>query len=124
MKKAFGIRRLNDISSGRVSLLFRLVRFLELGVLVLELVNTTCRIDQFVLPGIIRVRGTRDLELNQWVSLPIDLNGLFGVGSRLGQKHIVIGHVFEGYQSIIFRMDPFLHRIQFYTSAQFLSVQI
>ena len=81
MKKAFGIRRLNDICSGRVRLLLRLVRFLELGVLVLELVNTTCGIDQFVFPSVIGVRGTGDLELNQWISLSIDLDGLFGVGS-------------------------------------------
>ncbi len=95
-------------SGALISLYFRLNRlfafflgFLFLGglfkllVLALELINPTCSIHQFGFPCVVGVRGAGNFKLYQRILHTIHLNRFLGFRGRLGNKNIVIRHVFE-----------------------------
>ena len=73
----------------------RTLFFLEFLVFVLELVDTSGGIYQFGLTGVIRVGSPGNLEFYQRIRYPIYNNRFLGLSRRLGDKNIVIGHVFE-----------------------------
>lgn len=93
------------------SLRFLLLKFL---VLVLELIDAPCRVNELGFPGIEGMRGTGDLQLDERVLLPLHGDGLFGFGRGFGDENILVGHVLEGYQAVILGMYILSHDSSFF----------
>ena len=79
-----------------------------------ELVDAAGGVNQFQLTGEEGVRGVRDFEFHHRVLLAIGIDdGLFGVGTALGENHVVVRHVFEHHEAIVFGMNSFFHFLSF-----------
>lgn len=75
-----------------------------------EFLDSPRRIHEHGFPGIERVGCMGNLHLYQRIFLSIFPNcSLFRGGSRAGQKRIVIGHIFEYNQAVIFGMNVLFH---------------
>ena len=93
--------------------LFRL--FSVAFVLAHELIDATSGVDEFQLTGEVRMRGVRDFELDNRILIAIgEDDGLFGGSAALGEDHVLVGHIFEHNQTVIFGMDSFFHDLIFF----------
>ena len=85
-----------------------------LFVLVEELINTSGGVNKFHLAGEEGVRGVRDFELHNRIFVTVRIgDGLFGVGTALGEDHVVVRHVFEHHEAVVFGMNSFFHFFTF-----------
>jgi len=81
-----------------------------LSVFVLELINTTCRINKLKLTSEKWVTLIRDLQFDQWVFSSIFPRNIFlCLSCRFPNPHELCSHVLEHNHSIIFGMNFFLH---------------
>ncbi len=61
------------------------------------------------------MRGVGDLKFHYRILIAVGVdNGVLGVGATLGKNHIVVGHVFEHDESVVFGMDSFFHFDDFF----------
>ena len=74
-----------------------------------ELVNATCGIHEFRLTSVEWVTGVGDLQLDQWISSAIDLDGVLRVSCRATEELCSIGHIFENYNAVALWMNSFFH---------------
>lgn len=74
-----------------------------------ELVNASGGVNQLHLTGIERMRGVRDFHFYQGILLTIYVDGFLGIHGRFGDKNMLIRHVLECHQSIIFGVNSLLH---------------
>jgi hypothetical protein len=89
----------------RIGILFDVFR-----IPALEFINTSCGINKFHFSGIERMRCVGDLKLYQWVFKTIfPDDGFLGMNGRFGEKCILVRHILEDNQSVILRMNIFLH---------------
>ena len=66
----------------------------------LELIDTTCCVNQLHLAGEEGVRTARNFEFYQGECLAVNLDGVLGVGSTLSDKSLFVAHIFENYKTI------------------------
>src|SRR5574344_1929648 len=79
----------------------------SLTVAVHELINTTCRVNQFALTCIEWVRCTRDFDFYHWVSFTFKFHCLCCFAGGLCKEHITVGHILEYDGAIVFWMNTF-----------------
>ena len=74
-----------------------------------EFVHTSGGIDKFHFAGIEGVRRVGDFHFVNRICFTIDFDGFFGVDRRTSDENVVVGHIFECDQTIIFGMYVFFH---------------
>ena len=74
-----------------------------------ELVHATSGVHQLGFASVERVRRTRNFELHQRISYPIDVDGFFRSHSRTRNEHLFVRHVLECHGTIAFWMNSFFH---------------
>ena len=85
-----------------------------LFVLVHELVDAAGGVNELQLASEEGVRGVRDFELHYGILLTVGVGyGLLGVGTALGENHVVVGHVLEDHKAIVLGMNSFFHFLTF-----------
>ena len=74
-----------------------------------ELINTTCGVNKFHLTGVEGVRSVRNLHFVNGILNTVNYQSLFGVHCRAAEKYVIVGHILECNDTIVFRMDIFFH---------------
>ena len=80
-----------------------------LSVALVELVHTTCGVDELLLAGVEGMAVAGDFNFDQRVFVAVfPLDGVLRVDGRLGQEGEIGGYIFEDDRPVI-RMDIFFH---------------
>lgn len=80
---------------------------------VFEFIDTTCGINELGNSRKERMRLVRDIKFHQRVFISVlPFNRFFGWSARRAQKSILVGHVFKNNQSVIVRVNVFLHNVK------------
>jgi hypothetical protein len=90
-----------------------------LFVTLVEFVDTTCCIHQYVFTSVERMAGIRDLQFDHWILVAIfPFDGFFAACCRFTQERMSVTHVFKHYELIICGVE-FLFHIFFFLCMDF-----
>ena len=99
----------NRTPSSRQSQRLLVLLIVTLCVAAHKLIHTTCGVNQLHLTSVERVRCVRDFHLVHRIGFAVHFDGLFCRNGGPAQKHVVIRHILECHQTIIFWVNTFLH---------------
>jgi hypothetical protein len=89
-----------------------------------ELIHASCRVHKLLLARIKGMRGMGDLQFDLGVLLAVfPFDGFLARCSRAGQETVIVRHIGKNDETIVARMDIFLHqkkRLKFLSKKQSL----
>ena len=103
-----GVRK-NRTPSSKQSQRLLVLLIVTLCVAAHKLIHTTCGVNQLHLTSVERVRCVRDFHLVHRIGFAVHFDVLFCRNGGPAQKHVVIRHILECHQTIIFWVNTFLH---------------
>lgn len=87
--------------------------FVVLFVAVLEFIHAPGSVHKLHLTSVKWVRSVRNFQLNERVFLTIlPHDGLLRLHGGAGEKAVIVGHILEHNEAVIFRMNVFFHGSQ------------